>query len=243
MNIWLCRFETRHRMAASEVRGFKGNTMNGRMALLALSLVVMFASAASAELTWTATATASGGDINNMTPGDTLTIDITLRSDAEGVFGFGGAAYGYDPGSVTLDGPNSYGAPNVLNTVCVAGPMCFGGMTDQLAGNQPVVQGAEVQFFNGVSITAVNGTGAADEQSNVPGFAVGDGQFRLAFTVHASSTIQIGDGGSGDGAIGDGGASLASNNTSVAFAVIPEPGTALLMGLGLAGLGLAGRRE
>ncbi|MCP4906566.1 MAG: PEP-CTERM sorting domain-containing protein [bacterium] len=79
--------------------------------------------------------------------------------------------------------------------------------------------------------------------SNVPGFAVGDGQFRLAFTVHASSTIQIGDGGSGDGAIGNGGASLASNNTSVAFSVIPEPGTALLMGLGLAGLGLAGRRE
>ncbi|MBJ20284.1 MAG: hypothetical protein CL933_12815 [Deltaproteobacteria bacterium] len=230
-------------MAASEVRGFKGNTMNGRMALLALSLVVMFASAASAELTWTATATASGGDINNMTPGDTVTIDITLRSDAEGVYGFGGAAYGYDLESVTLDGANSYGAVNVLNTICVAGPMCFGGMTDQLAGNQPVVQGAEVQFFNGVSITPVTGTGAADEQSNVPGFAVGDGQFRLTFTVHANSTIQIGDGGSGDGAIGNGGASLASNNTSVAFSVIPEPATALLMGLGLAGLGLAGRRE
>ena len=205
--------------------------------------ILLLASSANAALTWTATATASGGDINNMLDGDTLTIDITLRSDAEGVYGFGGAAYGYDPGSVTLDGANSYGAPNVLNTVCVPAAGCFGGMTDQLAGNQPVVQGAEVQFFNGVSITPVTGTGAADEQSNVPGFAVGDGQFRLAFTVHSSSTIQIGDGGSGDGAIGNGGASLASNNTSVAFSVIPEPGTALLMGLGLAGLGLAGRRK
>ncbi len=205
--------------------------------------ILLLASSANAALTWTATATASGGDINNMLDGDTLTIDITLRSDAEGVFGFGGAAYGYAPGSVTLDGPNSYGAPNVLNTICVPAAGCFGGMADQLAGNQPVLQGAEVQFFNGVSITAVTGTGAADEVSNVPGFAVGDGQFRLAFTVHASSTIQIGDGGSGDGAIGNGGASLASNNTSVAFSVIPEPGTALLMGLGLAGLGLAGRRE
>ena len=33
------------------------------------------------------------------------------------------------------------------------------------------------------------------------------------------------------------------NNTSVAITVVPEPGTALLMGLGLAGLAAAGRRE
>ena len=45
---------------------------------------------------------------------------------------------------------------------------------------------------------------------------------------------------SGDGNIG-GGAS-ASVNTSVDYVPVPEPGTALLMGLGLAGLGLAGRR-
>ena len=183
--------------------------------------ILLLASSANAALTWTATATASGGDINNMLDGDTLTIDITLRSDAEGVYGFGGAAYGYDPGSVILDGPNSYGAVNALNSICFGG-MCFGGMTDQLAGNQPVVQGAEVQFFNGVSITAVTGTGAADEVSNVPGFAVGDGQFRLTFSVDATTTIQIGDGGSGDGAIGNGGLPLASNNTSVTVTV-PEP--------------------
>ncbi|MBJ22952.1 MAG: hypothetical protein CL933_26375, partial [Deltaproteobacteria bacterium] len=57
--------------------------------------ILLLASSANAALTWTATATASGGDINNMLDGDTLTIDITLRSDAEGVYGFGGAAYGY----------------------------------------------------------------------------------------------------------------------------------------------------
>jgi hypothetical protein len=182
--------------------------------------ILLLASSANAALTWTATATASGGDINNMLDGDTLTIDITLRSDAA-VYGFGGAAYGYDPGSVTLDGANSYGAVNALNAMCFGGT-CYGGMADQLAGHQPLVQGAEVQFFNGVSVTAINGTGAADEQSNVPGFAAGDGQFRLAFTVHSSSTIQIGDGGSGDGAIGNGGLPLASNNTSVTVTV-PEP--------------------
>ena len=46
---------------------------------------------------------------------------------------------------------------------------------------------------------------------------------------------------SGDGNLG-GGASLAIG-TSVDYVPVPEPGTALLMGLGLAGLGLAGRRK
>jgi len=46
---------------------------------------------------------------------------------------------------------------------------------------------------------------------------------------------------SGDGNLGGGGS--ASIGTSVDYVPIPEPGTALLMGLGLAGLGLAGRRK
>ena len=36
---------------------------------------------------------------------------------------------------------------------------------------------------------------------------------------------------------------LGTTNDSVTLTVVPEPGTALLMGLGLAGLGFAGRRE
>ena len=38
------------------------------------------ASAASAAVSYTVDATASGGDLNNMMPGDTLTLDITMRS-------------------------------------------------------------------------------------------------------------------------------------------------------------------
>jgi hypothetical protein len=46
---------------------------------------------------------------------------------------------------------------------------------------------------------------------------------------------------SGDGNLGGGGS--ASVSTSVDYVPVPEPGTALLMGLGLAGLGYAGRRN
>ena len=53
----------------------------------------------------------------------------------------------------------------------------------------------------------------------------------------------VDDGGNHAGPGNQGGGGSASIGTSVDYVPVPEPGTALLMGLGLAGLGLAGRRK
>jgi len=43
--------------------------------------------------------------------------------------------------------------------------------------------------------------------------------------------------------VGNGGSLLSFNNATYTVQVVPEPGTALLMGLGLAGLTAGGRRK
>ena len=77
----------------------------------------------------------------------------------------------------------------------------------------------------------------------------GDAQFRLVFRAAAPgvTTIEIGTNTAdpilGNAVIGDGGVASNAANAVVTVSVIPEPGTALLMGLGLAGLATAGRRR
>jgi len=201
-----------------------------RLALLALVLVVMSAFAASAEITWTVDATASGGDINNMTPGDTVTIDVTLRSDGVTIFGVGGAAYGYDLGAIAI-APGGLTSSSALNQVCVPSAGCFGGLesSQEIAQDGPT----EIQFFNAVSTTGSTFTGEIDE-GVVTGVS-GDPQFHLVFTVNETTSINIGDGGEGDGALGTGGLPLMSNN-AVVNVTIPEPGAVVSS---LAALGTA----
>ena len=72
----------------------------------------------------------------------------------------------------------------------------------------------------------------------------GGPQFQIRFEAIAPSTITFSVGGHfflGTGTILDGGAIRVTNNAFVDLVLVPEPGTALLMGLGLAGLASAGR--
>jgi hypothetical protein len=72
-----------------------------------------------------------------------------------------------------------------------------------------------------------------------------DDQFRLVFRAigPGRTVIRIGTGYEGDGEVGLGGSLDTSSNVEVAITVIPEPGAAVLVGLGLAGLAMRTRHR
>jgi len=211
-----------------------------RMYISIVAAAMFFvASVASAGVTYHVVATAGNGDLLAMVPGETLTLDITMRSDGEALNGLGAAVYAYNGALTYVSGDT---AANAFYSVCVAGT-CYGGLSNSLASAGPTQNvGDEIQFFNGIAIQATTQTGANDV-GIITGVA-GDAQAQLVFTVNNSVTFGVGTNPAyADSAIGAGGATLSVMNETVVVTVIPEPGTALLMGLGLAGLAAAGRRE
>ena len=115
--------------------------------------------------------------------------------------------------------------------------------------------GRAVRLFGGIDTTPTNGDGTTD--TGVNGNSTNpatDGDVHLQVTFSAQSlgatnaspaTVDLvfGIGQQGFDVQGPGG-SLASqwSNASVTVTIVPEPGTALLMGLGLAGLAGIRRR-
>ena len=215
------------------------------ISVIATAAMFLAAGAASAETTYSAATTvASGNAITALVPGDVVTIDVTLRSDGALTLGIGGAATGYDPAVAEFTSGTATGS--FLNGNCFPGFGCFGGL-DNLAPvpltQTSVTAGILVAFATGASVTGVTNDGTIDE--GVDGVA-GSAQFQLVFTAvgPGTTTLDIGEAlADGSATVGAGGATLVTNSASVTLTVVPEPGTALLMALGLAGLGFAGRRE
>ncbi len=197
--------------------------------------------------------------------GDTITIDLVVENgSAEAVNGLGLVATGYDDdrngaadsglaflsGSVTSSLLNTFRAPGTPNEA-------FGGLAnvrtapvEQWLFDNFDPQELRTSFFAGADLGSSNGSGADDV--GIGGGYTGDGDvhFQLTFVAGATApgltsqlfNLNFGtDAQYGEVAIGAGGSSLAFTNDSLAITVIPEPGTALLMGLGLAAL--AARRR
>jgi hypothetical protein len=227
------------------------------VALLALLLVVPVA--ANALGISIQSATSSGAPISELFAGDILTVDLVVENaTAEQLFGLGVAARGYDPDG---DGVANSGlaflggqvTTSVFNSVYIPIPVADGLANVDIA---PVEHGLPhpivpeelwVSLFNGIAISAATGDGSFDNGIGGTQTGLGDVHFRIQFltqAIAAPSSLTLNFGTQFDlgwVAVGDGGAVLPFSNATLDVTVVPEPGTALLMGLGLAGLAIRRR--
>ena len=211
-----------------------------RLALL--FAVIFFFSApqsAFAAANWSVTATTSDGSpLNATAPGTQIILDIQLTTTGPELLAISGSVSGYDPSMIAFSSASVF-STTLLYETCIPTFGCFNGMSNLESGvrSQNGVEGPgqEDTFLSILSTTPATGDGSLDP---IP-------QFRLVYDVIAASsfstTMNIGTFSEYADAYSEAGGDNIVNNASVGISVVPEPSTALLMGLGLATLA-AGRR-
>ena len=237
-----------------------------KWSLLAFAVALIAPMSASAlGITVTNVSTSSPNANGSLDNGDTVTFDLLLsNSDNFDIIGLDVGVFGYDEGNVAATNDN-----HLLFESAASGTSVFRAFdvsTSTLTELTPQVAqgefdtgladgGRAVRLFGGIDTTPTNGDGTTD--TGVNGNSTNpatDGDVHLQVTFSAQSlgatnaspaTVDLvfGIGQQGFDVQGPGG-SLASqwSNASVTVTIVPEPGTALLMGLGLAGLAGIRRR-
>ncbi len=184
--------------------------------LIATAAILFSASTAFASATWSVSATASGGDLNAMVVGDTLTLDIKLETSAAAeMIAIAGSVNNYDTGVVSVNAGASTVATELLFGTILPSIGSFNGISN---------------LESGVSDTSVQGPGQEDTFLSVLGTsgAGGDGtaesaQFQIVYDVIADGTTTLRIGTFADYADAFSGASdNVVNNTEVTITV-PEP--------------------
>jgi len=242
---------------------------NWSLALITAALVAPL-SAGALGVSIESTSVTGAGSVNALENGDVVTFGLLLENATqENVFALGVGVYGYDEGAVGSASDNhlvfvsSTGSASAFNTggIVVPGVGVLNnsdGLTNStVAGVQsgapfPFNQELRAVLFNGIGVLAASGTG--NDDAGVGGGLTGIGSdihIQVSFLVQGLNstvgsptavTLDFGTGRFGNEAIGTGGSSLAFTNASSTLTIVPEPGTALLMGLGLAGLASIRRR-
>ena len=186
-------------------------------------LSLLAASTSFASSTWTVTATASGGDLNAMAIGDTLTLEVKLETSAPGeMIATAGSVNNYDTSIVSVDavassvnnGPVT--SPNqLLFAIIIPGSGSFNGITNLESGVRDTSNegpGQEDTFLSALSTSGSGGDGTAE-----------DPQFTIVYNVIGNGTTTLRVGTFADYADAYAGASdNVVNNTEVTITV-PEP--------------------
>jgi hypothetical protein len=227
--------------------------------------MVLAATAASALQFSVVSASTPSGDLLNVGLGDQIIVEVNVSydqaQDGTGINGLGASAYNYDSILSFVSGSaatqilsNEFLPGNPTGVLCtVYGLRCEdswgGGLPNQLPDPGNLVQtlntpGTEqrVAIFQGIDLDNLWGPDAVTPQQGADGLA-GSAQFVLVFQASAAGTseLTIGTGVDLGGVVTPG--NYQAENAILQITVVPEPGTALLMGLGLAGLAAAGRRK
>lgn len=223
--------------------------------LTTAAAVVMSASTAYAGVEFSL----PGGNSATVAVGDTVVITIDVANIGataalrQSVSGFGASIFGYNEGVADFVPGTGRAAASLFGS-CGTDPedptACVGGLVQ--ADNaffspsnlvETTVGGAKrVQIVAAASTTPTNRSGSGDfgydGTFSTPAFIV-----TFQATGVGQTVLRIGTGFPGDALILSTGAEFQVPELTYTINVIPEPGTALLMGLGLAGLAAAGRRE
>lgn len=222
------------------------------LALAATLLAIpSMASALGIELVGT---NGSGGSAT-LAPGGTITFDLrmTFTGTEPTIYGLSADVTGMDLADATgvrdfglqLAGgtsvSESLGTDPVPGTVPVQGAIQNNNGTtpvERYSINHLAPQAYTVNMFDGISATGATGDGSTD-------YGIG-GTYVTGGDIHFQVTLQnVGNGSAASSlanlqfsllALDFQGNSIAATGDTFALTVIPEPGTALLMGLGLAGL-------
>jgi len=236
---------------------------NWSLALITAALVAPL-SAGALGVSIESTSVAGAGNVNALENGDVVTFGLLLENATQqDVFALGVGAYGYDEGAVGSATDNhlvfvsSTASASAFNNNGQVIPS-FGVLNDNDGLGNSTVAGVEsgapfpfnqelrAVLFNGIGTSAATGTG--NDDAGVGGGLTGVGSdihIQVSFLVQGLNytvasptavTLEFGTGQFGNEAVGTGGSTLAFTNATSTLTIVPEPGTALLMGLGLAGL-------
>ena len=195
--------------------------------LIATAAILFSASTAFASATWTVAATASGGDLNAMAVGDTLTLDIKLETSAASeMIAIAGSVNNYDTAIASVNAGASTVPAQLLFGTIIPSVGSFNGVSN---------------LESGVADTSNQGPGQEDTFLSVLGTAGagGDGtaesaQFQIVYNVIADGTTTLRVGTFADYADAFSGASDNNVNNTEVTITVPEPASVAASLAGLA---------